>query len=275
MKKLILSLLVAVGLIGSASAAVFTGDLTNGLVAYYSLNGNANDSSGNGNDGVVIGNLISTNNQLGQSNGAYYFNGSSSIASSGPDNRSIVSNNFTLSFWFQPNCSESLGAETTSGTSYWHSYVIGGVHGGDGSGIQMAAGTNGISVLEQGSGYLPVVLSYANDFGNKWVQATLTVSNNQAPVLYVNGNYAATGLNSGRIKVAAIFAGDNYEGIGGMGYGYFTGSIANVGLWNTAFTPTQVSQLYAIQSVPEPSTYALFGLGGIGVLMVLRRKKTA
>ena len=57
MKKLILPLLVAVGLIGSASAAVFTGDLNNGLVAYYSFNGNANDSSGNGNNVTGLGKL--------------------------------------------------------------------------------------------------------------------------------------------------------------------------------------------------------------------------
>jgi len=30
-----------------------------------------------------------------------------------------------------------------------------------------------------------------------------------------------------------------------------------------------------ISSVPEPSTYALFGIGAIGMLMVMRRKKTA
>jgi hypothetical protein len=29
------------------------------------------------------------------------------------------------------------------------------------------------------------------------------------------------------------------------------------------------------QSVPEPSTYVLLGIGAIGLLMVLRRKKTA
>jgi len=29
------------------------------------------------------------------------------------------------------------------------------------------------------------------------------------------------------------------------------------------------------QSVPEPSIYALFGIGAIGMLMVLRRKKAA
>jgi hypothetical protein len=31
----------------------------------------------------------------------------------------------------------------------------------------------------------------------------------------------------------------------------------------------------AFASVPEPSTYALFGIGAIGMLMVMRRKKTA
>ena len=31
----------------------------------------------------------------------------------------------------------------------------------------------------------------------------------------------------------------------------------------------------SVASVPEPSTYALFGLGAIGMLLVLRRKKTA
>jgi hypothetical protein len=272
MKKPILSLLVAVFLIGSSSASELTGDLTNGLVGYYKLNGNANDTSVYGNNGTIVGTLTTTNNQTGETGAAYYFNGSSSIASSSPSNRSIVSNNFTLSFWFKANCSEALGPETTSGTSYSHSYVIGGVHGGDGSGIQIAAGTNGISVLEQGSGFLPVVLSYQSDFGSAWVQATITVSNNQAPILYVNGNYADTGLNTGRAKIASIFAGDNYEGIGGMGYGYFTGAICDVGIWNTALTSSQVSQLYGIQSVPEPSTYALFGLGALALIVAYRRK---
>ena len=32
---------------------------------------------------------------------------------------------------------------------------------------------------------------------------------------------------------------------------------------------------FSVQSVPEPSTYLLFGIGAIGMLMVRRRKKTA
>jgi hypothetical protein len=38
---------------------------------------------------------------------------------------------------------------------------------------------------------------------------------------------------------------------------------------NTSFSDLSIS------SVPEPSTYALFGLGAVGMLMVMRRKKTA
>jgi hypothetical protein len=33
--------------------------------------------------------------------------------------------------------------------------------------------------------------------------------------------------------------------------------------------------MISVQSVPEPSTYALLGIGAIGMLMVLRKKKTA
>jgi hypothetical protein len=53
------------------------------------------------------------------------------------------------------------------------------------------------------------------------------------------------------------------------------GSIDDLQFYNTALTSQQVSQLYGMQSVPEPSTYALFGLGAIGMLMMMRRKKTA
>ena len=48
--------------------------LTNGLVAYYPFNGNANDESGNGNNGVVVGATLTTD-RFGNANKAYNFNG--------------------------------------------------------------------------------------------------------------------------------------------------------------------------------------------------------
>ncbi len=47
---------------------------TEGLVAYYPFNGNANDESGNGNDGAVNGAIL-TNDRFNRDNNAYFFDG--------------------------------------------------------------------------------------------------------------------------------------------------------------------------------------------------------
>ena len=48
--------------------------ITDGLVAYYPLNGNADDESGNGNHGVVNGATL-TEDRFGNADSAYYFDG--------------------------------------------------------------------------------------------------------------------------------------------------------------------------------------------------------
>ena len=51
-------------------------DFTLGLKAYYPFTGNANDLSGNNNNGTVYGCVLTTG-KLGLPNTAYYFNGTS------------------------------------------------------------------------------------------------------------------------------------------------------------------------------------------------------
>lgn len=51
-----------------------TPQLGEGLVAYYPFNGDANDKSGNGNDGTVFG-AITTADRFGNENAAYEFDG--------------------------------------------------------------------------------------------------------------------------------------------------------------------------------------------------------
>ena len=48
--------------------------LSDGLMAYYAFNGNANDESGNGNNGTVNGATLTTD-RLGNANNAYSFDG--------------------------------------------------------------------------------------------------------------------------------------------------------------------------------------------------------
>jgi hypothetical protein len=76
---------------------------TNGLVGYWPFNGNANDESGNGNNGTITGPILITD-RFGNSNSAYSFNGTSDyILVPDKDNLSLTSDNFTFSFWIYTN----------------------------------------------------------------------------------------------------------------------------------------------------------------------------
>ncbi len=59
----------------SANAQVPSYVPTNGLVGYWPFNGNANDESGNGNNGTVIGGVTSSLDRNGDLNSAYSFDG--------------------------------------------------------------------------------------------------------------------------------------------------------------------------------------------------------
>ena len=60
------------------SVVVYAQIPTNGLVAYYPFNGNANDESGNNNNGTVYGAKLTTD-RFGKPNSAYSFDGGSYI----------------------------------------------------------------------------------------------------------------------------------------------------------------------------------------------------
>src|SRR5208282_5892757 len=73
-------------------------NLLQGLVAYYPFNGNANDASGNGNNGTVYGATL-TADRFGNPNAAYSFNGASAYITT-PLTNTIFSGDFTASVWF-------------------------------------------------------------------------------------------------------------------------------------------------------------------------------
>jgi PKD repeat protein len=70
------------------------GSNVEGLVAYYPFNGNANDESGNGNNGTVNGAIL-TSDRFGNPNSAYYFNGINDYIDIG----SFPVNAFTFAGW--------------------------------------------------------------------------------------------------------------------------------------------------------------------------------
>src|ERR1035437_3079640 len=81
-------------------------DFKKGLVAYYPFNGNANDESGNGNNGIVY-NATLTQDRLGKENSAYLFNGYSSYIYTPVDNG--FTNQISLCAWFKTSYNDYGG----------------------------------------------------------------------------------------------------------------------------------------------------------------------
>ena len=76
MKVIYLSLSLAIVVLSITSTnALAQSFVTNGLVAYYPFNGNANDASGNGNNGTIYGDVALAPDRFGTTNSAYTFNG--------------------------------------------------------------------------------------------------------------------------------------------------------------------------------------------------------
>jgi tetratricopeptide (TPR) repeat protein len=72
-----------------------------GLVAFYPFNGNANDESGNGNDGTVYGALLTTDRN-GKIDCAFNFNGTTSYIKV-DGSQFAFTNNLTLAVWINPD----------------------------------------------------------------------------------------------------------------------------------------------------------------------------
>ena len=81
--------------------------LTNGLVAYYPFNGNANDATGHGNDGTVVGATLAAD-RFGTPNRAYSFNGANSMILLPDTLFGATDAAWTISVWI-----------TTNGPGHW------------------------------------------------------------------------------------------------------------------------------------------------------------
>jgi len=73
------TVLIALALVVAFQSA--RADITTGLIARYTFDGNANDVSGNNNHGTLVGPMALTTDRFGAPNRAYSFNGTSSYIS--------------------------------------------------------------------------------------------------------------------------------------------------------------------------------------------------
>jgi len=229
---------------------------TNGLVAYYPFNGNANDESGNVNNGTINGATL-TNDRIGNVDSAFNcINSNSYIRTQSVIQN--VANTFTISFWASPQQTDIIKTQGVVGNeSTGTMTVINPPHGsnwGDiyqNAGVGVNVGTNQIQIVEHTHLYVASPLVYPTNI-NGWHHIVL-VYNQHIPKLYLDGILVATGLQSSITNVRpgnGYCAYYNQSGFGssfnptGNPIGQYKGNFDDIGIWNRALTQEEITNLY-------------------------------
>jgi hypothetical protein len=204
-----------------------------GLVAYYPFNGNANDESGSGNNGTVLGASL-TQDRFGIHGKAYSFNGNGDYISI-PDNPNLFSDELTISWWYKLT-------ETPSAASV----VIGWVDGGHRyqqffNGGQLSY-LNGYNVNQPGLYFNPTYnLNYLNEWKHIVVTYQKTSATTSSTSIYVDGELKQTDNHTLAMDYAPganLFIGKNHNG------NFFKGSLDDFRIYNRVLNNNEILALY-------------------------------
>lgn len=227
MKK-IFTIVVALWISSAAWAQI----PTNGLVAYYPFNGNANDASGNGNNGTVNGATLTTD-RYGIANSAYSFDGVSNYISIA-DNQYIrlLNTDFTFNAWILPN-----------NTSYGHLFYKGQSSGNDYPKYLMNLNNNQLGFHINGAGLGSGVWAYSNSITlTSWQMGTIVKSGNTI-LFYINGVF----INQTSVATPVSNTTGFDARIGGAepnGGGTFNGKLDDIAIYNRSLSALEITQLY-------------------------------
>jgi len=201
-------------------------NVVNKLVAYYQFEGNANDSSGNSNNGVVNGATLTTVGKIGR---AYNFDGISNYISVQNSKSLSPKNQMTMSAWVYPKNISGKRRDIIYGDP---GYFL----GIDPSGNAVAYINNGTwNPVYPTSGKIPL---------NQWSHISATYNGNQL-ILYVNGNKVGTLAITGSISTPGkpIKIGSQTMIYGGNRED-FQGTIDEVKIWNYALSESEIKIEY-------------------------------
>lgn len=229
---------------------------TNGLVGYWPFNGNANDESGNGNNGIVNGATL-TSDRFGNSNYAYNFDGSNWIEVFYNQIFNFGTNSFTLSCWSLKQGNNTFQHLVT------RNYIP--VYPNATANYALRFENNSIALFSSGNtsqGNGTLVSTSQNNLTNWNHFVGVFNSVNQNMQIYRNGNLIASGQTNPNIQ--------NYNSIGNMYFGvehpstvlpsgpqYLNGKLDDIGIWNRALTQEEITGLYNASSASECQTLVI------------------
>ncbi len=211
-------------------------DLSSSLVAHYSLDGNANDSSSNLNHGSVVGATLTTD-RFGNANSAYYFNGVDQlIQAPHQPYLNLSGTTYTVTFWAKFDGSSSVkhilgksaGAFNNNKWIVYYSNVP--------SQISMH-----INLTSSGS-FFPALASFPYDT-TTWHHFAVTKSGSTYST-YIDGQKIAQG--SGPSTITGTTAPMTIGSVEGLSW--FKGSLDDIRIYQRDLNPSEVKALFIKQN---------------------------
>jgi len=213
---------------------------TNGLVGWWPFNGNANDESGNNNNGTVNGATL-TSDRFGLQNSSYNFNGTSDYITIPAAANNVITGSYSISFWLKINpwLNELDGHEVISdrdASSYNYRFRMnfGATQLPDTTAIQTVVANQVYTIFSS----IPTV--------NSWEHYVICYSStNQVLSAYKNGSLINS-INNVPFEPNAreINLGRTLSPIFPNGLAYYSGIIDDIGYWNRVLTQQEITDLY-------------------------------
>jgi hypothetical protein len=224
---------------------------SNGLVAYWPFDGNANDISGNGNHGTVNGASLASDRN-GNLNSCYSFNGGGNYINVPYSTSLGIQQSFSSSVWINMNggsCNPRVYEIHENLNCGGYSLAFNGAGGGSrtfhtagfgncSTGIALTGGNN--PVPTNSWHHVAVVIDGTNGLGKLYVDGIMVYQTSGAIIPSIN--YYGASLCIGNI------APNRCDWWGGL--------IDDFSLYNRVLTPAEITQIYTSQTstVATPST---------------------
>jgi len=230
MKKTLLLIATAIFTLNRFSQTVPDYVPTNGLVGWWPFNGNANDESGNGNNGTINGATLTTDRN-GNTNSAYNFQNSNYIEIN--HNSIFNTAQFSISLWYSVSVHDTqvlISKRESSGWGGSFELEIG----------KESDGTNKVGTTWTTDGNYAVHYISSDITNSTWNNFIITYSVDSVRI-YFNGEY---------VKGEEVNDTQNFNNlpitIGSRGNGWHQtiGNIDEVGIWNRALTECEIQELY-------------------------------
>jgi hypothetical protein len=209
--------------------------LTNGLIAFYPFNGNANDASGNGNNANVQGTYqFLTNGTLHLiGDEALFYSGGGYVAL---PNYGNLNSGFTISIW--------VANETDHGNLiYSESYI----YFDNNAGGQLWMGQHEFWAQDNNGGaYFPFTITNFTP----WKQLVLVYSPGNCAAYYNGNMVASTNITISPFPVVYSAIGRHWWASGANSSARMTMDVKNFRIYNRALSTNEMAQLYAIESGP-------------------------